>query len=366
MDFIGSKIKLNEWIFGEIEKVASPADGWFIDAMSGSGAVSRYAAEQGYDVVACDLLAFPQHLVRGSIGIDGSVEDFARLCLRQMKQFSGVEGYFYDNFSEHAGRPYFTDENSKSIDVCRQFVSGVAGENLLLDKFSNKEQGRIMGFRDFATEILEGTPGLYEQLESVLLYSMLEALSRVSNTMGTHGAFKKLQNGGWKDRALKQFDPRMEPLFDGTCDAYNQSFTDFCKTKAYKDLRKSVIYVDPPYNERQYAPNYHLYEALVRYDGVEGRGVTGLRDWSTSKSTLCNADGFLEFLGFLLENSECQHIFVSYSSDGLVSRDEILDYLKNPGVKVVCHDREYKRYKSDNKRTYKNEKLFEYLFHISL
>jgi adenine-specific DNA-methyltransferase len=374
MDFIGSKIKLNEWIFAEIERSAPPDQGWFVDAMCGSGAVSRCAAGKGYNVLACDLLSFPPHLARGSVIRDLNMSGTkmraqAEALIAIMGGLPGVSGYFHKNFSPYSiktgsefERKYFSEDNAKKIDACRHFVGRIFDP-----KFELSED-----FRPEILEMIRSTGWFLHtafddderiKLRSILLYSLVEALSRVSNTAGTHGAYLKQ----FKERALAEFKPRLEPLFDGTCDAHQQDFIEFCKTKRYKDLDKSVVYVDPPYNERQYAPNYHLYEALIRYDGATCKGKTGLRGWTKdSKSGLCNNKGFLQFLDDLVENVSCEQVFISYSSDGLVPKEDIISHLtkKFPNISVDCLSQKYKRYKADSKRTYKDDTLYEYLFHL--
>ena len=44
-----------------------------------------------------------------------------------------------------------------------------------------------------------------------------------------------------------------------------------------------VVYLDPPYNNRQYSKNYHVLNYLARYEDMELRGKTGLFDCEVSK-----------------------------------------------------------------------------------
>ena len=66
----------------------------------------------------------------------------------------------------------------------------------------------------------------------------------------------------------------------------------FCFNQNANDLAFSIsgdiLYIDPPYNHRQYAPNYHLLETIAKYDNPKIKGVTGLRDYSNQKSAFCN------------------------------------------------------------------------------
>ena len=74
MDYIGSKEKLNSWIFSHIDKQIKPGS-IFLDACSGSGSVSRAAAIKGYSVIANDNMVFSSHLIMGSIGVDPFLEE---------------------------------------------------------------------------------------------------------------------------------------------------------------------------------------------------------------------------------------------------------------------------------------------------
>ena len=57
-----------------------------------------------------------------------------------------------------------------------------------------------------------------------------------------------------------------------------------------------ILYLDPPYNHRQYAPNYHLLETIALYDNPKIKGITGMRDYKNQKSEFCNKDTALQAL----------------------------------------------------------------------
>jgi len=330
MDYIGSKEKLNIWIFTHILKhFPSTRNKLFVDACAGSGSVSRFAASTGFKVLACDNLSFPTHLVNGSIGIFPFLKE-VQYHINCMNQLSGTQGYFYNNFCERSGRLYFTTENACKIDACRQYLNNINNSKIF----------------------------------SILIHSLIEALSRVSNTAGTHGAFLKK----FKERALDQIHLRIEKnnIGEGECKTYQADFVELVKSDEYKKINKDVIYIDPPYNERQYAPNYHLYEALVRYDLTPVAGVTGLGEWSDKKSGFCNKTTFFKHLLTIIENADCPLIFLSYSSDGLVSRDQIEDFILQQSIPLSVHSHTQKRYKSDPSRHNETSLLKEFLFELQL
>ena len=78
-----------------------------------------------------------------------------------------------------------------------------------------------------------------------LLASLIEAVPFVSNTTGTYGAYLKT----WDKRAYK----RLELVKLGVL---NNSKRNICYNEDANELIKKIsgdiLYIDPPYNERQY------------------------------------------------------------------------------------------------------------------
>ena len=135
-----------------------------------------------------------------------------------------------------------------------------------------------------------------------------------------------------------------------------------------KDIKHDVLYLDPPYNTRQYGPNYHLYETFVRNDNPQLSGKTGLRNWKNeSDSKFCSKPYCLNFLEEITKSSNASWFFMSYNSDGLLSKDDILKSLSSCGYCCVCHEQPNRRYKADtsDSRKYNDGELYEYLFSAS-
>jgi adenine-specific DNA-methyltransferase len=45
---------------------------------------------------------------------------------------------------------------------------------------------------------------------------------------------------------------------------YNSDINELIKTTSH-----DVVYLDPPYNERQYSANYHVLETIAKYDNPQ-------------------------------------------------------------------------------------------------
>lgn len=328
MDYIGSKIKLNGWIFGIIEKVIPPDNCIFLDACAGSGAVSRYAASRGYKIISNDLMAFSRVTTNGSIGLKPSQKKLSVEYIEKLNSLKGIDGFFFQQFASN-GRLYFTHENARIIDNVRQEI----------EKIDDKK------------------------VKDYLLYCGIEALSRVNNTAGVQAAFLKK----FKDKAKEKFALREEDTVKGNVVSYTTNIFKLLNDPSFrKHHNEDVLYIDPPYNHRQYGPNYHLYETFVLYDNPPLKGKTNLREnWKEECGSLfCTKNKCLEFLKSVVNSTTAKYTFLSYSTDGLLTEKEIVEAFPN---RVTVNKKEQRRYKSDSskEREYSTSELYEYLFQIS-
>jgi adenine-specific DNA-methyltransferase len=189
--------------------------------------------------------------------------------------------------------------------------------------------------------------------------------------MGTHGAFKKIgpDGEGWKERARERLLPKLELIIPGTVTAERADLLTFFTGGRIAEP-VDVVYIDPPYNNRQYGANYHLYENLVLYDKPTVHGKTGLRDWAQEgKSRFCVADEAMDFLLQVVKAAPAHLVFVSYSSDGLLSTGRspqlIVDrLLAELDCTVAVHMRRQRRYCADLDRENNDQPLCEYLFEV--
>ncbi len=334
MDYIGSKDKLNAWIFSIIRNAyPDPSSETFLDGCAGSGAVSKYAASFGFrKVIANDLFHFSSVIVDGAISTPQSKIKECHKLINVLNALPGIDGFFYNNYSEQSGRLYFSNDNARRIDDMREYIETISDTDV----------------------------------KSYLLYCMLEAMSKVSNTAGVQAAFlKKL-----KERAVKPIVLKPEcSLSAKNVFSYSNDILWLLKNGTYRTKHhENILYIDPPYNNRQYGANYHLYETLVRWDNPKLSGMTGIRDWKTeSKSAFCSKSTVLSFTGDVLKATRAQRIYISYNTDGIVPMDEFQAYIQNLGFHVIIHKKEYRRFKSDasTDRTYNETPLFELVFEIS-
>ena len=123
--------------------------------------------------------------------------------------------------------------------------------------------------------------------------------------------------------------------------------------------------MDPPYNERQYAPNYFMLELIAEgwFNGKEPQiyGKTGMRPYVDQKSSYCQKMNVKRTFRDLVENADTKYMLLSYNDEGLMNEEEIVDILSSRG-KVQVFEREHRRYRSINQdetdRRIVKEKLY--------
>jgi adenine-specific DNA-methyltransferase len=112
-----------------------------------------------------------------------------------------------------------------------------------------------------------------------------------------------------------------------------------------------VLYIDPPYNSRQYCDVYHLLENLARWDKPEVYGVAKKMDRSHLKSDYCLKSATRAFAE-LIRHAQCKHILISYNNTGeskdgrsnaRIKDSEIVNILKRKGD-VQIFERDYKAF----------------------
>lgn len=94
------------------------------------------------------------------------------------------------------------------------------------------------------------------------------------------------------------------------------------------------MYIDPPYNARQYLPNYHLLETIARYDEPQINGKTGIRTYAEEKSNYCIKSKVYHELEELISNAKFKHIVLNYNQEGILKKEEIEQILKKQEMKI--------------------------------
>ena len=335
MRFIGGKTLIIPYILELIKEKTIDVKS-ISDVFAGSGVVSREFKNLGYDVISNDLMYFSYVLLRGTVGINSKLE-FKNLGISDPIAYLNninlenmnldlANCFICQNYSPNGGRMYFTEENALRIDFIRIQI-----ENWYEASMINEDE------------------------YFYLLTCLIEAVPFVSNITGVYGAYLK----HWDKRALNNLELKNVDLsINGSIgQAYNEN-----SNKLIENIETDLAYYDPPYNQRQYLPNYHVLETIAKYDNPKIKGVTGLRDYYEQKSDYCRKDSVFNAFEDLIKNTKSRYIILSYNTEGLLSHDEIISILEKYGKKntVDYKSINYKRYK--NAQTNKNKNLREVLY----
>jgi adenine-specific DNA-methyltransferase len=128
-----------------------------------------------------------------------------------------------------------------------------------------------------------------------------------------------------------------------------------------ESLSVDAVYLDPPYNERQYSKNYFPLNIIADVPSRELTvgGVTGIPS-GCFISPFCKRGKVVEIaFTTLFESLRTEYIFLSYNSESLISKDRMCELMSKYGTVSVV-EREYKRFKSFEYNT--DAEIKEYLF----
>ena len=359
MRYIGNKTKLLPFLRKTIAKLGIPT-GVVHDAFAGTAAVGRALKADGWSVHSSDLMTYSYVMQRAYV-VASRTESFESVGdavpeLRHAFSRNGASrldliaeylsstiapnnGFFAKNFGAAGGRMYFTDENARRIDAARSTLHSWRRDGLVSDD------------------------AFY-----VLLAGIIEGADRVANTAGVYAAFIKR----WQPNAVRPFSLAAEiPVASRSISAaYQADALSVAQSLSAVDL----IYIDPPYNTRQYAGYYHVPELIARgwFDAdVALRGKTGLISDSSQRSAWCSRAKAPHALRELLAATTATHALVSYNSEGVISNRELRAILSEASVdhKARRFEKRYKRYRADSDREgrrYKGDVVKELLYYAKL
>lgn len=323
MNYIGSKLRLSSWIKDEVIKVVGEdlSDKVFCDMFAGTGIVGRTFKKDVKQVISNDLEHYSFVLNKNYIQNHEEIEDKDKY-IDELNSLPLIEdGFIYQNYCLGSGsnRQYFSDNNGKKIDTIRR---------------------KIKEWSD--------TKNISSNLYYFLLASLVESADKVANTASVYEAFLKTI----KKPALKELEllPANFILNKNSHQVYNDDSNELIKR-----ISGDILYLDPPYNHRQYSSEYHILNTITLYDEFIPQGKTGLRDYNRSDYSKKRKvhDSFEE----LIANAKFKYIFLSYNNEGLMSKEDVKLIMKKYG-KYSLVKKAYKRFKVQLNA---QNKTFEYL-----
>lgn len=294
--YLGSKFKLCSFINWVYENKCYDINS-VADIFAGTGSVAQMFNLFDKEVIVNDLL-YSNYLIYHTFFSNDKIDlnKIEDLIMEFNLLNPTEENYFSKNF----GNSFFTIENARKIGYIREKI-----ELLKNIKFREK---------------------------AILISSLIYATDKVANTCGHYDAYRRKLDS---TKELQLLMPYLEDQHNQSNKIYNMD-----ANKLVKSINPDLVYIDTPYNSRQYGDAYHLLENLAEWKKPEVFGVAKkMKDRSKTKSKYCTVKA-TETFNDLIDNINSKFILVSYNnmfkkgagrSNAKISQEEILEILSNKG-----------------------------------
>jgi len=304
--YLGNKYKLTAFISDILREKCGSFQS-LCDIFAGTGVVGNYFNKKNIRIISNDFLYSNYVALKTFMGLTS-------INLNKLKEkinlLNSVESVKDNYFSLNFGNTYFTLENARKIGAIREKIEEIS---------------------------------VNEDEKNALITSLIYAVDKVANTVGHYDAFRK---------KLDTVNPLMLllPSIKGENNSNNEIHCEDAN-QLIKKISSDVLYIDPPYNSRQYCDAYHLLENLARWDKPDVYGVAKKMDRGHLKSDYCLKSATKAFAE-LIRYAKCKHILVSYNNTGeskdcrsnaRIKDSEIVNILKRKGD-VQIFERNYKAF----------------------
>jgi adenine-specific DNA-methyltransferase len=304
--YIGNKYKLLDFINNTLSQVGVKYQS-ACDIFAGTGVVGNYFLEQGKDVIFNDIL-YSNFVFYNAWFSNENYDEYK--IKNYLDYYNNSKDYIVDNyFDKTFSNTYFSENNARQIGSIR------------IDLEKNKKD-------------------LTEREFYILLTSLLYTTDRIANTVGHFEAFLARQP---QDKEII-LQPLIIKEYRSKSIIYNQNANDLIK-----NIKCDLLYLDPPYNARQYVNFYHILENLAEWKQpkVFGKTLKMERENKMSNYSKAKAKNALQSL---IENAKCKYILLSYNNTyqakssatiNKITKEEIESILGKIG-KISIFEQNYK------------------------
>lgn len=317
--YLGNKYKLLPFITkvvseecGDIQSIA--------DIFAGTGAVSSAFTDKiiitndlMYSNYICNYAWFGSEIYNQQTIIDYVVYYNS---LSEIK-----DNYMTENFSD----TYFSRDDCAKIGFIREDIE----KNYINKNINDRER-------------------------AILITSLLYAMDKIAKTCGHYDAYRK---GAEFDKELELLVPLADVHNNPNNRCYNEDANDLIGR-----INADLVYIDPPYNSRQYCDAYHLLENVARWEKPEVFGVAKKMDRTKLKSKYCTRSATSAFEE-LIDDINAKYILLSYNnmaekgndrSNAKISDEDILRILGKKGI-VKVFSESYKPFTTGKSDISENE-----------
>lgn len=310
--YIGNKNKLMPWINRLIHDNTEGTS--FFDVFAGTGSVTNWELSEFDTFYINDFLFSNEVIFKAFFGIENyDMEKLYKIAL----EYNSISKRMYDD-------EYFVNQYGNKF-------------------FSYSDAIKIGEIR----ERIEQNKSINERERSILIASLIYSADRSSNTVGHYDAYRKISDIPNRFEfgivVPEKTDNKTINIY--RCDA----------NELVREIYADVVFIDPPYNSRQYSRFYHVLESLTKWDKPELFGIAkkpkpeNMSDYSKTSAP--------ETFHDLIQNINARYIVVTYnntyenaqssSSRNKISHDQILSSLNLVG-KTKVFNRAYKSFNAGN------------------
>ncbi|MBW1606461.1 DNA adenine methylase [Lactobacillus sp. Sy-1] len=310
--YIGSKYKLMPWIKKLLLENTQGTS--FFDVFAGTGSVTEEMLDS-YDTFYINDFLYSNEIIFNAFF---SNESYSESKLTKYKdEFNSIQKRQYDDsyFSDNFGNKYFSMHDAEVIGEIR--------ERIHLSQDINKRE------------------------KSILIASLIYSADSIANTVGHYDAYRKIKGieNKFNFRLIKTIDTEGKNIHIYRSDA----------NELVSKISADIVFLDPPYNSRQYSRFYHILEDLAEWNKPELFGIAlkpkpeNMSDYSRTKAP--------EVFDDLVQNINAKYIAVTYnntyegakssSSRNKITHEQILESLNKVG-KTQVFNKGYRFFNAGN------------------
>ena len=306
--YLGSKYKLLDFIQEIVDKHCHNCSS-FMDLFGGTGVVAAHFNSQ-FDLIVNDILksnVFVYQTFLSNECIDVRKLEKIIELYNKVEINDYPENYYSNNFAD----TFLSQSNMKLVGIIRDDI-----DKRFLERNINSRE------------------------KAILITSPVYAIDKIANTVGHYDAFR-LSGNLARDLKLEM------PLLS---DKHNNKniITNLDANELVKHCSSDIVYIDPPYNSRQYCDSYHFLENVAENKQPDVKGVARKMNRSHFKSSYCTNKASLQFR-HLIHDIKAKYILVSYNntenkinsrSNAKISDAEIIQTLENKG-KLFVYEKDF-------------------------
>lgn len=301
--YIGSKQKILPYIYDLIVDLNIKT---VFDIFSGSTRVSQLFNYMGYNVICNDIAYYSEVFANCYLLNNKSKENYLEM-INYLNNLKPISGWFTETYSDKNKKQPFQVHNLMKLDSVRNEI-----DNLSLN-------------------VIE---------KSVLITSLILALDKVDNTLGHFASYSYF----FSDRSYNTMNMILPNL---TINFKNNKVMRNDILDISKNIITDLTYIDPPYGSNndkmpssrvRYNQYYHFYNTVVLNDKPDIFGKVGRRLDTKNNSSIFDEykksdNQFIVYntIEKMLNQLKCKYILFSYSNNGRIPINELIDLLSKQG-----------------------------------